>query len=199
MKRLLTLLTVLATAVIISTAADNATALLNSVASRVRSAKSLDISFKASGSSGKLLLAGDRFRMTSSEMTVWYDGHTQWAYSPSTGECNITTPTSEELAQINPFAIVKALRNNFTAKIVASGKGTSTLLLTAKNKHSDFRTVRMTVNTATNLPTAIDLTDRVGHVTKISVTSARIGDTQPSSVFTFDKRKYPRAEIIDLR
>lgn len=57
----------------------------------------------------------------------------------------------------------------------------------------------MTVNTATNLPTAIDLTDRVGHVTKISVTSARIGATQPSSVFTFDKRKYPRAEIIDLR
>ena len=49
---------------------------------------------------GEAVISGDKFRITTPGMSIWYDGRTQWTYSSSTGEVNVTEPTAEELQQI---------------------------------------------------------------------------------------------------
>ena len=47
--------------------------------------------------SGTIVLSANRFYLESSELKVWFDGKTQWAYMKENNEVNITEPTTEEL------------------------------------------------------------------------------------------------------
>ena len=48
-------------------------------------------------SNGTIAMQGSKFRVISPEAKSWYDGKTQWSWSPLTSEVNITSPTTEEL------------------------------------------------------------------------------------------------------
>ena len=82
------------------TAAESATAILDKAAAQARSAKSLKATYTITADghsqSGTLTIAGDRFIISSPQVSSWYDGKTQWTYSTQTGEVNITEPTPEE-------------------------------------------------------------------------------------------------------
>lgn len=184
-------------------AAESADAILASAAKAVSGAKSITASFKAVTAdgtvNGSLVLAGQKFKLVSPDMQIWYDGQTQWAYCPSTGECNITTPTPEELQQVNPFVIINAFRRNYTARLVSSTGGFKTLQLTSKSAKADIRKVILKLDDKTRYPREITLTDRRGANTRISITSVKAGKALANSVFVFDKRKYPGVDVIDLR
>ena len=96
----------------LSVSANNGATLLDKAADKFQRTKSISASFTMSGngstSNGKITISGDRFVIEMSELSIWYNGRTQWTYSRANNEVSITEPTPDELQQINPFAIVSA-------------------------------------------------------------------------------------------
>ena len=146
---------------------------------------------------GVITLSGDRFRMDVDGMQTWYDGHTQWTYSPATDEVSVTEPTAGELAQINPFAIISSLRDGFTATLVKSTASESTVQYKprASGEHGSFS---VTYNNSTYWPATVVVDSDNGRAV-IKIQSVTVGKTLHPSTFVYDKTAHPGAEIVDLR
>ena len=168
----------------------------------MRKAQSLKASFTVDGngqrSSGEITIDGNRFYLTTPEMATWFDGKTQWSYSPAAEEVSVSEPTASELEQINPFAIIDGLQKQFKGRRLTAPKGLDRLEQTPKNNR-DYNKVVLTINSATGLPVEITFTTTDRTVTAIKILSLIKIKTPPASTFRFDPKKYPLAEIIDLR
>ena len=201
-KVIITLIAVF-TALMPAAAQQTADALLQQAASKLTSAKSVEAAYTIKGSggttSGTILLAGNRFRMTAPQIMTWFDGKTQWTYAVAQQEVSITEPTPQELQQVNPLLIISGFRNNYKAVIDKSPAGTKRVRLTAKNTRSSISSAVITLNASTLYPTEITLTLSNKQTLAIKINSLKIGSTPAASAFRFDKKAYPKAEIVDLR
>lgn len=186
------------------TSANNAELLIDKVAQKFQQAKSITADFTISGngstSAGNIIISGDRFKIKMNEISIWYDGRTQWTYSQPVNEISITEPTPDELQQVNPFAIISAFRKNYYATTLNNGNNTATLQLTPLSSQGEaISKVILTLNKSTLFTTQIVLTLDNGESITIKVNSVKIGNTLPLSTFTYNNQLYPNAEIIDLR
>lgn len=152
-------------------------------------------------SKGQIIISGDRFRLSSPQMSIWYDGKTQWTYNPDIKEVNITEPTPEELAETNPFVIISAFRNGYKSSLKESRKGTYRVDLTPKEniRQSSITRAILTLDSATYLPSDIAITLDGDQTIAIHLESLIKGKNYPLSTFVFNKADYPKAEIVDLR
>ena len=202
MTRLLTafLLTILSAVYASATTADT---ILKSAADRYQTLKTISASYSATSGSekmnGTIVTSGDKFHISSPQLSTWYDGRTQWTYSPSSNEVNITEPTAEGLQQVNPFAIISAFRRAYKGTLLKSPAGTHTVQLLPLDKKASIRKAVVTFDAKTLYPTLIRLTTDNNAILSIKVTNVVAGKKYPLSTFVFDKKKYPGAEIIDLR
>lgn len=148
---------------------------------------------------GAITIAGDKFTITTDELSTWFDGKTQWTYSPSINEVNISEPTPDELQLINPFAIIKNFKTEFNAKLLSNTNGVCKILLTPKNKNASIKNIELSLNSSSFFPTLVVINATNNIKTTIKVKSIKTGDTLPASTFTFYAKNYPNIEIIDLR
>lgn len=201
-KMILTLLTAIVT-MALNAANNPAETQLAKTASALRSAKSLTAQFAATtpdGSGfGTLVMAGDKFKMSTDDMTIWYDGRNQWTMMKSAGECNLTEPTAEELQEVNPLAVIDRFRSNYKASLLQSAAKVWKIRLTSRSPKAEIRTADLTIDPRTNLPKSIVMTTRSGQKISISVSSVKTGSALPLSTFKFDNKKFPTIELIDLR
>lgn len=184
-------------------AAETASSVLDKAATKVRSAKSLKASYTISADghqqNGTLTVSGDRFTISSPQISSWYDGKTQWTYSTQTGEVNITEPTPEELQQVNPFAIINSFRKLYKPTLLKSPASEKKIRLTASDQKNDIKSVVLTLNASTLYPTDIELTLSNRQLVKIHVNSVTAGAALPLTDFRFDSKKHPGVPVVDLR
>lgn len=176
---------------------------INRMVAAMKKNPSLDIVFtvwnNGNSYSGSMKVAGRRFHLSTPEMKVWYDGKTQWAYSPSAMEVNVTEPTDAELSQANPLSILSNLNRNFTFRRLKATPGEERIELVPKKKSADFSSAVIVVNARTSLPKEIDVKDSKGRVTAVKISGITGGKTLPAGAFRFDPSKYPDVEVVDLR
>lgn len=150
-------------------------------------------------SSGSMTIAGQKFHLSTPQMKVWFDGKTQWAYSPSARECNVTEPTPEEVAQTNPLSILSAVTGNFNMKLLKSSATEQRIELTPKRKSADFASAILVVNPANGLPREITVKDSRGTSTTIRITSIKAGKQMAIGAFRFNPAQFRGVEVVDLR
>lgn len=184
-------------------AKETAETLLDRAAANVRNAKSVkaDYTIISDGhkQNGVLTICGDRFTISSPQISSWYDGRTQWTYSTQTGEVNITEPTPDELQQVNPFAIINSFRKTYKATLLNSPAGVKKIKLDALNSANDIRSVVLTLDAAKLQPSEIDLTLGNRRTVKIKINSMTSGNVLPVSAFRFDPKAHPGILVVDLR
>ncbi len=200
MKHTLTLILIVLAALTAS-AASSAEQLMARCAKAVNDAPSLTVAFTLSAgrttSSCTMKIARQRFTMQSPDMTVWYDGTTQWTYIASDRELSITEPTADELLECNPFAIVNYYSQLYNVRTVAGQA--NTVELTPKRAGTSIRRATVTINPDTSLPSAINATLANGHTFSVKVTSASRGSNLPASTFVYNKTTHPAVITNDLR
>ena len=153
---------------------------------------------------GVIQLKGEKFMLKTSETTTWFDGKTQWSYMVRNDEVNVSTPTQEELQQINPYTFLYMYQKGFSYKLGATkmyrGKAVWEVVLTARDKKQELERITLFVTKDTYEPLYILLQQR-GQQTRneITITSYQTKQNYADQVFTFDKKQYPNAEVIDLR
>jgi len=154
--------------------------------------------------SGTIQLKGEKFVLKTSDVVTWFDGKTQWSYVAKNDEVNVSSPTQEELQQINPYTFLYMYQKGFSYKLGTTktfrGKAVWEVILTAKDKKQELERIILFVTKDTYEPLYILLQQR-GQQTRneITVTTYQTRQNYADSVFAFDRKQYPSAEIIDLR
>lgn len=154
-----------------------------------------------SETTGTLLINGQQFQMETLEMTTWFDGKTQWAMLKGAGEVNVSEPTEEERAAMNPSTLIGIYKKGYSYKLKKStlrGKPTYQVYLKAKNKKAAFSEIYVDVEQATCTPLCLRA-KRDGNWMRLAILSFQNGQTLPASTFTFPTKDYPDIEVIDLR
>lgn len=182
----------------------SASTLLKRTADNLKSAPSIMAKFTLSQqqevSKGCLTIAGDKFKISlgDGELTTWYDGENQWVYNPHTDEMNVSSPTPDELATVNPFVIIATFRNAYKARTLKSTAVSHVIELLPIDKQADIRKAIITIDSR-YFPTAATLTMSNGHTINIKIASISKGGKLAATVFRPDKKKYHSAEWIDFR
>ena len=151
---------------------------------------------------GVIQLKGEKFMLKTSETTTWFDGKTQWSYMVRNDEVNVSTPTQEELQQINPYTFLYMYQKGFSYKLgtvkTFQGKAVWEVVLTANDKKQELESITLYVTKNAYEPVCIQ---QRGQKTRneITVTAYQTGLDYADDVFTFDRKAYPTAEVIDLR
>ena len=89
---------------------------------------------------GTIKIQGNKFAISHPSITTWYDGKTQWNYNSDSDEVTISSPSTSEIEMINPYAIVKNYKANYTATLSKSKiKGTYCIVLNAKSPKNQIK------------------------------------------------------------
>lgn len=209
MKQIFTLLLIFLFATSVNYA-QNATDILSKTSQKLSTCGGIDAGFEAttyssssvSGTStGQINIQGNKFKITSPQMTVWFDGKNQWAMFNGADEVNVTEPTAEELQSINPYTFVNLYKTGYKhalSNINYNGKRCYEVLLKAQSKAQDIQEMRIVIDPANMLPYSIRL-KQGGNWTRIRVKQIKVGRAWGDDHFRFDAARHPGIEVVDLR
>lgn len=174
--------------------------ILDKTVEKYNQSKGISVIFGGS-QSGKLLLKGEKFQLTTQDVTTWFDGQTQWSYLKQNEEVNISTPTPEELRAINPYAWLSLYKQGFNYRYsgvkTREGKQGHEIVLTPQTKQ-DIQSITLLIGSDYE-PIYIGILPTEGQMQKFIVHNYRTQLNLNDNAFRFDKSKYPNAEIIDMR
>lgn len=202
------LLFILFAAVTVFTAAgaESAASLLQRCAAKLSAAPSVSAEFSIRSSDGEdiagtIIMARERFRISSPVMHIWYDGHTQWSALKATQEVSVTEPDAEELLGSNPFAIITSYASRYNARLLPSDKGSRQrrVELTPKHSGADIRRAVIVIDSATDWPVKAIVTMASGANIDTSIRKCMAGKKLAASTFVYKKGDLPGYELVDLR
>lgn len=149
---------------------------------------------------GEMTICQEKFKMGTADYHVWYNGTDMWCYYQSAGETYLSSPTLEELMEINPFVILNGYKNAYHAKLVSSQGGKYTLQMMPLSKTSQIKSATVTIDSASWLPTSVTATFTNNAQVKIAILSTSIANSVPAlSTFNYPAKEYSKIEVIDLR
>ena len=146
--------------------------------------------------SGTIAVKGNKFNARTKQATVWFNGKTQWTYMKKNNEVNISTPTAAQQQMMNPYTFINVYKNGYKLASRATANGNEVHLVAVGGKQS-IQEMYVTVNNKTYVPSLIKM-KHGGKWYTITVSNFS-KKNQPNSIFTFNSKDYPTAEVIDLR
>lgn len=158
-----------------------------------------DIAGEDGNAGGTITISGKRFFIEGDGIRIWYDGHTQWSYTERTGEVNVTEPTDEELAEINPLYILNSDADAYALKLKKREKTRYIIELTDRSEDLSISKATVTVSAQDMLPSSAKIEMASGEVFTLTLKNIKKLKSIDSAVFRFNPKDYPGVEVIDLR
>lgn len=153
------------------------------------------VSGKYGNSSGTISIKGNKFNARTPQAVVWYDGKTQWTYMKKSQEVNISTPTEAQQQSMNPYKFINIYKNGFKLG-VKNVSGGWQVHLYATNQKRTIKEMYVTIG-KNYYPKTIKMRQSNGWTT-INVSNFKPKNLS-DSMFRFNAKDYPHAEVIDLR
>ncbi|MDR0823970.1 MAG: outer-membrane lipoprotein carrier protein LolA [Prevotella sp.] len=152
---------------------------------------------------GKVFMKGDKFKLEIPDAITWFDGKTQWVYVKDTEEVNISNPTGEELQGISPSVLFSIYKKGFNLTYKGEkrvgGKTVQEIELTPQKKNADITKIMVQIDKVANTFSKITLIDKAGLENALFIKTYQQGVNIPDTTFSFNKKNYPKVEIVDLR
>ena len=145
---------------------------------------------------GTIIIKGNKFRATTPQATLWFDGTTQWTYMKSTDEVNISNPTDVQQARMNPYKFITLYKSGYTLGVKTVGRNHE-VHLKAQNSSKSIQEMYITIGMSTYLPSKVKMLQG-GKWYNITISNFS-ATAQSDATFKFNPRDYPDAEVIDLR
>ena len=151
---------------------------------------------KMGTTSGSIAIKGNKFKANTPIATVWFNGKTQWTYFKKTQEVNITTPTQAQQMTMNPYTFINIYKTGYNMTLTQNAQ-TFEVHLTAQNKTHTVQELYVSINKKSYVPTRIKM--RQNNTWNTITVSNFKAKNHPNSLFTFNSKDFPQAEVIDLR
>ena len=179
--------------------AQSAKEVLDKTAAAVSNKSGVTCSFTLKGGqmneNGTINIKGRKFQVTVPDVTVWFDGKTQWTYVKKNDEVNVANPSEAEIQNINPYNFIYMYKDGYTYTMEKKN-GSFEVHLKAKG-NKGLREMYVTVNPKTYIPSQIRIHHKKGWNT-IDIRDfkkAKLSD----AIFRFNSKDFPTAEVVDLR
>lgn len=151
---------------------------------------------------GKIVVKGDKFKLSLEDQEIINNGTTVWTYLPSAKEVNIDNfdPKSDD---INPVKIFDIYKKGF--KYLFLGDKTEGALvveeidLVPEKKNAQYFKIKMMISKKDKSIQNWTMFDKSGNRYKYTITKFTPNLKIEDSFFAFDAKKYPGVEVIDLR
>lgn len=150
---------------------------------------------KGGATAGTIAVKGRKFHVSTPNAKIWYDGKTQWSYMSSTEEVNVSTPNAAQQMQMNPYSFITMYKSGYNMSMKRSGKS-YVVTLKAQKRTQAIQTLIITIG-ENYIPSKVRFCQG-GTWTTVTLTRFQ-RKNQNDTAFRFNKKQYPRAEIIDLR
>lgn len=201
MKKIVVITTLMLLALV--TNAQNATQarmVLDKTAKIVGNKNGASASFTISGkygkSSGSIAIKANKFVAHTPEAIMWYDGKTQWTYMKNNEEVNVTNPDPSKQQSMNPYAFISLYKNGYKLGMKTIGSNYQ-VHMTSLNKNKPIKEFYILINKNSYKPSQVKMRQSNGWTT-INIGSLQTKNLS-DSMFRFNAKDYPQAEVIDLR
>lgn len=151
---------------------------------------------------GKITVKGDMFRLLLDDQEIINNGTTVWTYLPSAKEVNIDyfDPGSDE---VNPTKIFDMYKKGFKYLYLADktegGVVCEEVDLVPEKKDAQYFKIKMMIVKKDKSIQSWTMFDKSGNRYKYTITKFVPNVKVDDDFFTFDPKKYPGIEVIDLR
>jgi outer membrane lipoprotein-sorting protein len=151
---------------------------------------------------GKVTVKGDKYRLSLPEQEVINNGSTIWTYLPEAKEVNIDNyePSSED---VNPSKIYDIYKKGFKYLYLQDktegGVMCEEIDLVPEKKDAQYFKIKMLIGKKDKNIQSWTMFDKGGNRYKYTITKFNPNVKVEDSFFTFDLKKYPGVEPIDLR
>jgi outer membrane lipoprotein carrier protein len=151
---------------------------------------------------GKITVKGDKFKLVLPEQEVINNGTTMWTYLPEAKEVNIDSydPNSDDL---NPSKFYEIYKKNYKYLYLEDktegGVVCEVVDLVPEKKDAQYFKVRMNIVKKDKSIQSWTMFDKGGNKYKYTITKFAPNAAVTDGFFTFDPKKYPGVEVIDLR
>lgn len=193
--------------------AQNARAILDNASGAYNKAGGVTVSFTLDSKDtksksvysyeGKAYMKGDKFKIDIPDAITWFDGTTQWTYIKDTEEVSISNPTGIELQSISPSALFSIYKKGhnlvYKGEKRVAGKTVQEIELIPQKKGADISKIIVLIDKSSSIFSKITLVSKTGVENTLSIKSYQPNSTIADNLFTFNKKDYPKAEIVDLR
>ncbi|MBN8577141.1 MAG: outer membrane lipoprotein carrier protein LolA [Cyclobacteriaceae bacterium] len=151
---------------------------------------------------GKITVKGDKFRLVLDDQEVINNGTTVWTYLPAAKEVNIDNfdPSSDD---VNPTKIFDMYKKGFKYLYLADKTEGGILCeevdLVPEKRDAQYFKIKMMISKKDKSIQSWTMFDRSGNRYKYTITKFTPNVKVEDAFFTFDVKKYPGVEVIDLR
>ena len=179
--------------------AQSAKQILDKAAAVVSAKQGAQADFTINGqnmnASGTIAIKGRKFRATTAQAIIWYDGKTQWTYMKQNDEVNVATPNETQQAAINPYNFIYMYKNGYKYTTEKKGGNFVAHLTTTAKKY--ILEMYITINQKSYTPSQVRYRTAKGWTT-IDIRNFK-QTSLSDGIFQFNAKEYPNAEVIDLR
>lgn len=144
----------------------------------------------------------NKYKMTMKDREMISDGKSQWNYLKDDQEVQLSDVDNSSDA-LNPAQIFTMYEKGYTSTYAGESKtGTKVyqlIDLKPVNTSKSYNRVRLNIDKAAKQVAKVLVYDKNGSKYTYTVNSFVPNVKMPASTFTFDAKKYPGVEVVDLR
>ncbi|HNP07948.1 MAG TPA: outer membrane lipoprotein carrier protein LolA [Cyclobacteriaceae bacterium] len=151
---------------------------------------------------GKITVKGDKFKLLVDDQEIINNGTTVWTYLPSASEVNIDNadPDSDEMNPSKFYVMYKkGYKYLYLEDQMDGGVLCEVVDLVPEKKDAQYFKIRMNIAKKDKSIQSWVMFDKSGNRYKYSISKFVPNVKVDDSFFTFDPKKYPGVEVIDLR
>ena len=187
-------------------AQNNADALIRVLVDQIKSHKNVEMAFnyqlspdgKTLGDSekGHAWLQGEAYKVEMNEQQTISDGQSIWTYLIDDEEVMISNAT--EGADNTPLKLLTSLDKSYAATLAGiDAQGVASIELA--NPNGQYKRVSLKVDTKKTALKSMDVYMNDGSKLVITVEEMKFDQKLDDKFFTFDAKKHPKVDVIDMR
>ena len=187
------------------TAQNNAEALVRLMVNQMKSHKNMELDYKYQVSSeglsteaqqGKAWLQGEAYKVEMVEQQIISDGKSIWTYLVDDEEVMVSNATEGE--DNTPLKLLTSLDENYAATLTGmDAKGNATIELA--NPKGQYRRITLRANPNKLAISSMDVYMEDGTKLIVTVDEMKFDQELDDKFFTFDTKKHPNVDVIDMR
>ena len=153
---------------------------------------------------GQIFLKGAKFFLSTPDQEVYFDGKTQWTYDKNVQEVSILEPQPQDIQTLNPVSVFDLYKTDCNykykgEKINAQKGKVQEVSLFPTNAKEDMKQIDIQINPNDSMPVCFLITYNDKSEYRIYIDKYQTKLNLPDSQFVFDSKKYPNADVNDLR
>ena len=187
------------------TAQNNAEALIRLMVDQMKSHKNVEMDYKyqinANGlttesQQGKAWLQGEAYKVEMVEQQIISDGKTIWTYLVDEEEVMVSNATEGE--DNTPLKLLTSLDENYAATLTGmDAKGNATIELASPI--GQYRRITLRANPNKLAISSMDVYMEDGTKLILTIDEMKFDQNLDDKFFTFDTKKHPNVDVIDMR